>query len=169
MYFRPQSTLPDETEHQYSWYEIDSVSHRDLSALRDIWLDHSMKDGMIAGRDLPSRKTASLLPNLLLLEPTKDHRDFYIRLAGTWTQQRFGRELKGLHVSEILDTKDFECRKAQLEQVIAQQKPIYCRSQIRQSGQLVLDSEFGIFPILASDKISKWAFVGIFYFAMVKP
>src|SRR5215469_4739205 len=80
--------------------------HRDARALYDFWTERGQ--ALVMGRDLPSRRIASLLPNLAILDYRAAKRDFRVRLAGFALMRRFGRDIGQHYLSEVLPKPAFD-------------------------------------------------------------
>ena len=73
---------------------VEHARHPDALKLLAFW-DARPADGIVMGRDVPSRAIASLLRNISILEPTEDRSDLRIRLAGASLLKRWNGDVKG--------------------------------------------------------------------------
>lgn len=151
-------------ETRYEWLEIQSPTHPDLVVLSSFWEARADKDGVVIGRDLPSRPIARLLRNLIVVEPDSDHQDYRVRLAGSASLRRFGRDISGERISEHFGSVDFVSRRDQMRMVQRTGKPIFCRGKVFRHETMVIDLEFAILPATSPDGTSRWIVVGLFYF-----
>ncbi len=112
-------------------------------------------DGIIIGRDVPSRSIANILSNVTIDEPVNGGLDCRVRLAGESIKRRFGRGITGMLMSELFPPNDF---RGHLDDAFA---------NIEAGMATVIDSrlsnwpvekmhlEVVILPVLAPDRVSK--------------
>jgi len=136
------------------------VKAQDLMAF---WKAHE-KDGIVIGRDIPSRAIAGLLSSLMIYEPMSGDGDFRVRHAGTSFQQRFGMEITGKRMSELFPPEDFRDHAEGLRGVLKSGRPLVLGSRVSAGVVEKMHLEIVVLPVFAPNRVDKWALVGIFYF-----
>lgn len=131
--------------------------------LFDHWQALQARGGFVVGRDVPSRKLACVLRNLALFVPTDDGKDFRARLAGTAYMRRFGIDITGLMLSEILDSPDLELQQENLADVVRERKPCIFDVRLADSEKDHLCFESLRLPVLSPDSKEVWVLSGLFY------
>lgn len=121
-------------------------------------------DGIIIGRDVPSRAIASVLSRIIVHEPINGGSDLKVRVAGTAIRRRFGRDITGSTLSELFPTPAFPSRLESVLTAIETNAPQFADCQLSNGSLGILHSELVILPILAPDRVSKWAITFVFFF-----
>ena len=127
------------------------------------WKMHE-KDGIVIGRDIPSRAVAGLLSSIAIYVPENDGADFRVHLAGTSVRKRFGGEITGERMSDLFLPADFLDHSKALREVLNTGQPLVLDSRLSAGVVEKLHTELVILPVLAPNKIDKWVLVGFFYF-----
>jgi hypothetical protein len=145
---------------------ISQLHHATLPKARkliDIWTNHQ-PEGMVVGRDVPSREIAPLLSSLVLYEPVNGGEDWRIRLAGAALLRRFGRDVAGCLISALYPRDHFHilCRRAQT--VLETNRPQIDDVLVRSSDAPLLHFETVHVPVFAPGGEARWDMAGYFYF-----
>lgn len=106
---------------QETFWCIDHPQHSLARELVAVW-DERPDDGLQLGRDIPSRKMARTLANLLIWEPVEDGNDFRLFLMGEVLRFRFGGNATGRYMSELLDPEIYTAFQ------------MYCRTMLSQDN-----------------------------------
>jgi hypothetical protein len=137
--------------------------HRDSERLLSFWRQRA-PDGIVMGRDVPSRTIAPLLSHVMVWEPVADGADMKVRLAGAALQRRFSGDLKGRVMSELYAPADFRDHRQDMLRVIESGVPLVLDSRISCGNIEHLHLEMVVLPILSPDRAHGWVLSGIFYF-----
>ena len=121
--------------------------------------------GFVVGRDVPSRPLARLLGNLAVYEPLADGSDLRVRLAGATIGRRFDRDITGRKLSELFPAEDFVRHMVATVKAIETGTPVILDSRIMRETVTELHLEVVVLPVLASDRVTPWVLVGLFYFS----
>ena len=141
---------------------VEAPSHPDALKLLAFW-DARPADGIVMGRDIPSRAVARLLSGILISEPIDGRSDFRVRLAGASLRKRFGRDVKGLKLSEMFSPAEFQDHLKTGLMAIESCKPFVIDSRLIAGTVEQMHLEVVQFPVIAPDRKSKWLLVGLFY------
>ena len=132
-------------------------------ALLEFWRNRP-KDGLIVGRDIPSRSVASLLTNFGVFEPlVEGGEDSRVVLAGESFKLRFGHDIKGMLASELFPPDHLRHHAAAFYESVRTQKPVVLESRLTNNVVDKLHFEVVIMPVLAPDRAKIWALVAFFY------
>jgi len=142
---------------------IAAPTHPDAAKALAFWQARPA-DGIIIGRDLPSRAIASLLSHVIVHEPIDGGNDLKVRLAGTAVRRRFGRDITGCTLSELFPTDSFTYRLRSVMMAIETGEPQYADCQISNGNLDLLHSQLLILPVLSADRANKWAMTVVFFF-----
>jgi hypothetical protein len=121
---------------------------------------------MQMGRDIPSRAIASLLQDITVAEPVDDWADARIRLVGSGMMTHFGRDVRGLLMSEISasDKSDTDMLLAGAKWAIARNRPGTVEHIMSDDGREVLRQEMTVVPVRAPKDDARWSLTGTFNF-----
>ncbi len=122
------------------------------------------KDGIVIGRDVPSRRIAGLLGHIIVFEPVDGGSDYRVRLAGDSIRLRFDRDVTGMLMSEMFPPAQFREHIATTLAVISSQTPVIIDSHLTNGTVEKMHMEVVILPAVAPDRVGNWTFVGLFYF-----
>jgi hypothetical protein len=114
-------------------------------------------DGLVIGRDIPSRAIAELLKRIIVHEPIDDGRDLKVRLAGGAIRRRFGREITGETLSQLFPTPDLPTRLRSVMTAINEGIPQFADCVLRGGSMELIHTELVILPVFAPNQTSKWA------------
>jgi hypothetical protein len=142
---------------------VDAPRHPDAQKLLAFWQARPA-DGIVMGRDIPSREIARLLSYIIITEPTEDRTDMRVRLAGASLLKRFGRDIKDLMFSELFSPEDFRDHLEKGLTAIETDQAVILDSRLVAGTVEKLHLEAVLLPIVASDRRKKLVLAGIFYF-----
>lgn len=137
--------------------------HPEAKKLSAFWQARP-QDGLIVGRDIPSRPIASMLSRVLVWEPINGGEDLRVRLAGAAVRRRFGRDVKGLLFSELFPPHDCARILPLTRRMLKTGEASIADSRIFEGTIEKLHQELVVFPVTAPNRIDKWVLVGAFYF-----
>ncbi|HEY1707873.1 MAG TPA: hypothetical protein VGG10_06375 [Rhizomicrobium sp.] len=140
---------------------LSEPSHGDARVLMHHW--RKMRECFRIGREIPRPALAPLLANLVVYEPTHGGLDFRARAAGSALLRRFGYDISGFMLSDVLEEPVFERRRIELRALIKHRLPYAFDVQIAARGIVALHFEQVVLPVLAPDGVTPWALSGIFY------
>ena len=146
-------------------YAIVQTAHHDDAQLLLAFWESRPPDGIVMGRDVPSRSIASILSSILIWEPVQDGADMRVRLAGASLEKRFGYDVKGRLMSEMFPPEAFRDHLRAVQKVIESGQVIIIASHLSAGMVEKLHLEVVLFPVVAPDRKSKWVLTGTFYFA----
>jgi hypothetical protein len=147
---------------EHSIEEVQKASNPRALSLIETWENLKARGGMIVGQHFPSRKFASLLPNVLLLEKLERVRDFRIRVAGFGMLCFYGFDPSGRRLAELYGGEKHKVRYDALSRVI-RGRPSLSLSRLCHDGETVLQREIVCLPVLASDAITPLVLVASFW------
>lgn len=142
---------------------IAAPAHPEAVKALAFW-DARPADGIIIGRDVPSRAIASLLSYIIVHEPISGDSDLKVRVAGTAVRRRFGRDITGETLSQVFPTPSFPDRLKSVVTAIETGAPQFADCQLSSGSLEILHSELVILPVLAPDRVTKWAMTIVFFF-----
>ena len=125
---------------------VDAPTLELAKKLMAFW-DARPADGVVVGRDVPSRPLAALLSNISIWEPRESGEDFFVHLAGSATQIRFGEDITGKMMSAVFDPFSFDLWRDGFNAVL----------------KLLHLEAIGL-PVLSADQSARWVLLGMFYF-----
>lgn len=138
--------------------------HNDSRNLLAFWKLRA-PDGIVMGRDVPSRAIAPLLSHMVVWEPVADGADMKVRLAGAALQRRFSGDLKGHRMSELFAPADFRDHLREMHCVIESGEPRILDSRVSCGTIEQLHLEIVELPVVSPDRAQCWVLSGTFYFA----
>lgn len=143
--------------------ELDAPTHTQAKQLMDIWATRPA-DGLRLGRDVPSRRIARLLSNILIWEPTQDQSDLSIRHAGEGVELRFGAGAKGKRLSQLFSPADAASHRALVCRAVETKAPVIFESILRSDVIELMHLEVVVLPVVSPDGAGLWPMAGLFYF-----
>jgi hypothetical protein len=117
-----------------------------------------------SGRDVPSRPLAALLSNISIWEPRESGEDFFVHLAGSATQIRFGEDITGKMMSAVFDPFSFDLWRDGFNAVLARNAPVIADVVYLRGVLKLLHLEAIGLPVLSADQSARWVLLGMFYF-----
>ena len=158
------SILNDEDIGIHTEYRpIAALTHPEAAKILAFW-DARPADGLVIGRDVPSRAIASVLSHIIVHEPINGGSDLKVRVAGTAIRKRFGRDITGETLSKLFPTPSFPVRLKSVLTAIDTGTPQFADCQLSTGSLEILHSELVILPIFAPDRVSKWTMTVVFFF-----
>lgn len=153
-------------EFQHRIERVKTPTHPSSIRLIAYWQECQPRGGMRMGIDVPSRAIASLLQDITVAEPVDDWADARMRLAGSAMTSYFGRDVRGLLMSEIFagEPGDMRLMLDGARSVIARNRPGTIEHIISDDGREVLRQEMTVVPIKAPDGNTGWSLTGTFNF-----
>ena len=148
---------------QSEYRPIAAPAHPEAVKALAFW-DARPADGIVIGRDVPSRAIASLLSHVIIHEPINGGSDLKVRVAGTAVRKRFGRDITGETLSHIFPTPSFPGRLKSVLTAIETGAPQFADCHLSSGSLEILRSELVILPVLAPDRVSKWTMTIVFFF-----
>jgi hypothetical protein len=142
---------------------IAAPRHPDSEKLVAFWNTRG-PDGIVMGRDVPSRAIAHLLSHVVVWEPVADRSNMKVRLAGAALQRRFSGDLKGRMMSELFPPADFRNHLRETFSVIESGTPLVLDSHVFCGNIEHLHLETVLLPISSPDRAQCWLLAGSFYF-----
>lgn len=146
-----------------NYRRVDALEHWLAPEAMRFW-DHRPADGIVVGRDVPSRDIARLLNRVIVYEPIDEHHDLKVRLAGTAVRHRFGRDITGRKMSKLFNPAEFPIRFQTVMEVIERNEPRMARIVHGSADVEILRIELLILPIIAPNGSDRWALTFCFYF-----
>ncbi|MGA9795491.1 MAG: PAS domain-containing protein [Rhizomicrobium sp.] len=145
--------------------EIAALAHVDAIALLDYWHGCRRAGHFAMLRDVPAKPIARLTKHLVVLEPLPDFADFRYRVAGTVMIERIGRDVTGMLISDVFDTKPAEGLIGAARKVIETDGPVFERIHVQGLFEAVRRPELVMLPVGSIDAKETWVLVGVFYHA----
>lgn len=157
------ATWTANAEEQSTYLRVDALDHWLAPEALHFW-EHRPADGIVIGRDVPSRPIARLLNRVIIYEPVDDHHDLRVRLAGTGVRRRFAHDITGQRMSELFGPAEFPIRFRTTMEAIEQNAPRMARVTHGSENREVLRLELLILPVVAPNGSDRWALTFCFYF-----
>jgi hypothetical protein len=150
-----------ETTEQYA--VVPEAAHPDSKKLLAFWASRP-KDGIVMGRDVPSRAIASLLAYVMVWEPVEDGRDMRVRLAGDALHRRFQGDLRGRLMSELFSPAYRAGHLENARNAIVTGGPVIVDTHTNYGNIEKLHAEVVLLPMLSPDRSVRWVLTGSFYY-----
>jgi hypothetical protein len=147
---------------EHSIVPVQRISNPCATSLIETWEALKSQGGMVVGQHFPSRRFASALPNILLLEKIERLRDFRIRVAGFGMLCFYGFDPSGRRLAELYSGEKHRARYEALSRVL-RGRPNLSLSRLCHDGQMVLQREIVCLPVLASDARTPLVLVASFW------
>jgi hypothetical protein len=160
--FFDQFALGHENRHAYA--SVVEPKHPHSMQLVQFWQSGEKADGLVVGRDIPSRAIAAVLRNLMVCEPIAEFSDFRIRHAGTAYIAHYGYDVTGKLMSELFEPDIFKHNCICAAAVIRSGRPEVLDANLTQFGISRRHYEVVQLPVWGPDKTNKWLLCGIFRF-----
>jgi hypothetical protein len=148
----------------HSHYErVDRLNHVLAPIALRFWEERA-PDGIVIGRDVPSRSIARLLSNIIIYQPLGDRRDLRVQIAGSAIRCRFERDITGARMSELFGPNDFPVRFNTMMEVIDGGEPRMACITHTVAGVDVFRLELLMLPVWLASRSSKGVMAFCFYF-----
>ncbi|MGA7676681.1 MAG: PAS domain-containing protein [Rhizomicrobium sp.] len=141
---------------------VAAPSHPKAQKLLAFWKDRA-KDGVVVGRDVPSRPISDILSNIMIYEPIDGGRDYRVRLAGESIRRRFGRDVSGMLMSELFSPDEFREHIGTARACIESGTMAIVDSRLTNGAVEWMHLEVVVLPVTAPDRVGKWVLIGLFY------
>jgi hypothetical protein len=158
----PANLVPSD-EGQSRYRCVDALHHWLAPEAVHFW-EHRPADGIVIGRDVPSRPIARLLKKIIVFEPVDDRRDLKVRLAGTELRRHFEHDITGRKMSELFCPAEFPMRFRIVMEAIEKNVPPMARVVVGTGDCEVSRLELLTLPAIAPNGSDRWALVFCFYF-----
>ncbi len=143
---------------------LEAPTHPKARRLMEFWQANAT-NGIVIGRDVPSRAISELLSSIAIFEPVDGGSDYRARLAGESVRRRFSRDITGKLLSELFPAEDFHDHLNANNAHVLSGTPQIIDSRLTNGAVEQMHLEVVILPVLAPDRASKWLLVGLFYFS----
>jgi hypothetical protein len=140
----------------------DRPVHRGARQMLETWQAREAQGRFVVGRDVPSRDLARVLSGLALFQPIL-HGDFRVRLAGLALRRRFGRDVTGEKLSELMDSAQFARHAAGLRELLESGKPLVVETRVMDAGRMRMCYELVAVRVFAPDGETPWVMSGMFF------
>lgn len=163
-----QRTFPLGSELAESFHRIDMPRQKGACELVDFW-NARPEDGIEVGRDIPSRKVARFLSQILIWQPIPGEADMRLHLAGEALRLRFGGNAVGGRFSELVDSKIVPFFLSRVGAMQAQDTcacfDMHLSRPYPVEGRKDLHFEMVVFPVWSPGRTGRWILNGLFYFS----
>lgn len=139
-----------------------ALSHPLAAEALQFWR-HRPSDGIVIGRDVPSRIMAGLLSRAIVYEPVEGGRDVKVQLAGSDVRRRFAGDITGRRLSELLVADDCAMWFDTVKEAIARNAPKIAAISHRVGAIELLRLELLTLPVAAPRGNKKWALTFCFH------
>jgi hypothetical protein len=150
-------------EAQSEYRVVSQLSHSMAEEAMRFW-DGRPQDGIVIGRDIPSRAIAKLLSRTIIYQPIEGGRDLKVHLAGTSIRRRFGRDITGAKMSELFVPEEFPVRYKTMMETVESNEPRMATIVHRAGPVEILRLELLMLPARSPDGSEIWPLVFCFYF-----
>ncbi len=143
--------------------ERETPIHHGARRLLEVWAARQAQGAFVIGRDVPSRDLARVMSGLVLYQPILNG-DFRVRLAGVALRRRFGRDVTGDKLSEMLNAPQFAERSRRFRQLLESGKPLVLEVRLcGEDGRTLQCFELVALRVLAPDGRTPWVMSGMFF------
>lgn len=146
-----------------TYVPISQVRHSNSNALLNFWKKRPA-DGIVVGRDLPSRQIAKLLSHLILWSPIDGGKDYLVRHMGETLRGRFGDYVVGKKMSKLFSPSFFAYHQDADYRIVVEDRAELLDIVQSYNGANYLHYEVVMFPVCSPDRMEKWIAAGAFYF-----
>lgn len=136
--------------------------HQGARHLLACWQAREQEGCFTVGRDIPSRELARVLGGVALFQPVPPD-DFVVRLAGEAMRRRYGRDVSGARLSDLLDAPRFARESAHWRALLEDARPFIEEVRVMEDGRVALCYESLALRVLAADGVTPWVMTGIFF------
>ena len=141
---------------------LEAPTHPKALRLMEFWKANA-SNGIVVGRDVPSRAISDILSSIAIFEPVDGGSDYRARLAGELVRRRFSRDITGKLLSELFSEDDFHDHLNANNAHILAGTPQIIDSRLTNGAVEQMHLEVVLLPVLAPDRASKWLLAGLFY------
>ncbi len=141
----------------YSVYRtVSELKHPLSDMVLSFWAKRP-EDGILLGRDIPSRPTARFLSRIIVHQPVENGADLKVRVAGDGIRHRFGMNITGMTMSAMFPTPDFAARRESVMKAIRDDKPQFADCLLAVGELEMLHTELVILPVVTANRLDRWA------------
>lgn len=145
---------------------LPAPAHHGARFLFDHWRERHLTGGFIVGIHVPSRELSTVLPGIALHEPVDGGRDYRVRLAGTSLRRRFGRDITGLTLSDLFDTRRFAYYRTLMRRVHRLAEPFVLDLKIVHDDLVRQHFELVGMQVFSPDCRCPWIMTGQFHYTI---
>lgn len=145
------------------YHVVTSLTHRLSGAARCFW-EQRPADGIVIGRDVPSRAIARLLSQIVVYRPIDGGRDFVVHIAGDSVRRRFSADITGKKLTELFPPEECPIRSGTLVEAMERNEPRMVTIGHSNGSLEILRLELLILPALSPDRSEMWPLIFCFYF-----
>jgi hypothetical protein len=121
-------------------------------------------DGIVIGRDVPSRAIASQLNRIMVLEPLEGGSDLKVRVAGDAVQERFKSEIAGRTFADLFRRHHAAERIALVMTAVTAEALRFADCVIAGGSLEISHTEHVILPVFAPGRAARWAMIVCCFF-----
>ena len=133
---------------------LEAPTHPKAIRLMEFWKANAA-NGIVIGRDVPSRPICDILSSIAIFEPVDGGSDYRARLAGESVRRRFSRDITGKLLSELFPADDFHDHLKDNNANILSGTPQILDSRLTNGAVEQMHLEVVLLPVLAPDRASK--------------
>lgn len=137
--------------------------HTSARELLSFWQNRPA-DGILLGRDIPSRRIARLLSHITVWEPVDGGRDYRMRYMGETLRARHNGYGVGKMMSELVSPELFAYQLDAFPRLAAGDEMEILDVAQSYSGCNYLHYEVLVFPVTAPEETERWLVAGTFYY-----
>jgi hypothetical protein len=138
-------------------------SHEGVKEIVAYWNTCRQAGEFVMGRDVPARPIARLTKHLVVLEPIDAGADFLYRLVGSILNDRIGRDITGMLVTDVYAEVAAKSYMAALNRTIANDAPVFLESRARGLLDDLRRAEAVALPMKSPDGRAVWVLNCVFY------
>jgi hypothetical protein len=143
--------------------EREGPSHEGVKELVAYWTKCREKGDFVMGRDVPARAIARLTKHLVVLEPVNDGRDFRLRLVGSVMNERIGRDVSGMLLTEVYAESTVRSFTPTLHKTLETNAPVFHEMRAQGVFEKIRHADAVALPMKAPDGAAIWVLTGVFY------
>ncbi|MEX2629924.1 MAG: PAS domain-containing protein [Tistlia sp.] len=134
-----------------------------LTVLYRYWRQRCLEDGPMPRSRLDPVELPGLLSNLMVLEVPADGGEIRFRLAGEEIEQRYGRSLRGLRLSDIFPMVRRKDTSHQWAEILRDARPKYRRGPMAFPEGRVYEAERLLLPLSEGERRVSHILGAIYY------
>lgn len=146
---------------EISFVERSEPGHEGARQLLDYWRACRARGDFVMGSEVPAAAIARFMKNLIVLAP--DNTSFRLRLVGNVLNERLGRDVSDMLVSEIYAEPAARAFEAALNETIVTDAPVFRTVRVRGLLDDVRRPEVILLPMRSPDRAASWVLAGVFY------
>ncbi|NWH08860.1 MAG: PAS domain-containing protein [Alphaproteobacteria bacterium] len=142
--------------------ETKTLSHPLAVGLLNHWQEALSQGRLLRREDIPCRALARQLPFLLLYQPLENGADWLYRVAGTALRARFGVDLTGRRLSDVVIPEQVRDRSAIWNGLLRERRFHLRKGRVDSAEHEHIEIEIVHLPIEGS-RGEGWILVGLFF------